>query len=136
MNDGTSDLLDTLSTGAKATYRVNGLSTLIESDSRTITLAPGVSADLLQTTAAGPVTITVGRNTDSIQSGITAFVTAYNAAVDGIDAQRGAAAGALSGQSVLGSLSGILRQVTQYNAGYRFGHSIPLQPGYLPGQPG
>lgn len=117
LNDGTSDLLDTLSTGAKATYRVNGLSTLIESDSRTITLAPGVSADLMQTTAAGPATITVDRNTDSIQSGISAFVTAYNAAVDAIDAQRGASAGALTGQSVLSSLSGILRQVTQYNTG-------------------
>ena len=117
LNDGTSDLLDTLSTGAKATYRVDGLSTLLESDSRTITLAPGVSATLLQTTGAAPATITVDRNTASIQSGLTAFVTAYNAAVDAIDAQHGAAAGALSGQSVLGSLTGILRQVTQYNAG-------------------
>src|ERR1035437_1359665 len=116
LNDGTSDLLDTLSTGAKATYHVNGLSTLIESDSRTVTLAPGISANLLQTTAGG-VTITVGRNATSVQSGLTAFVAAYNAAVDAIDSQRGAAAGALSGQSILGSLSGILRQVTQYNAG-------------------
>jgi flagellar hook-associated protein 2 len=63
------------------------------------------------------VTITVGRNATSVQSGLTAFVTAYNAAVDAIDAQRGTAGGALSGQSVLSSLSGILRQVTQYNAG-------------------
>jgi flagellar hook-associated protein 2 len=117
LNDGTSDLLDTLSTGAKATYHVNGLSTLIESDSRTVTLAPGVSANLLSTTDTGPATITVDRNTNSVQSNISAFVTAYNAAVDAIDAQRGTGAGALSGQSVLGSLAGILRQVTQYNAG-------------------
>jgi flagellar hook-associated protein 2 len=125
LNDGTSDLLDTLSTGAKATYHVSGLSTLLESDSRTITLAPGVSAQLLDTTNAGTVTISVDRNVASIQSGLTAFVTAYNAAVDGIDAQRGSAAGALSGQSVLGSLSGILRQITQYDAASGSGiHSL------------
>jgi flagellar hook-associated protein 2 len=117
LNDGKTDLLDTLSTGAQATYHVNGLSTLIESDSRTITLAPGVSANLLQTTGATPATITVDRNTSSVESGLTAFVTAYNAAVDAIDAQHGTAGGALSGQSVLGSLTDILRQVTQYNAG-------------------
>src|ERR1035441_7331554 len=115
LNDGTSDLLDTLSTGTQATYHVNGLSTLLASDSRTITLAPGVSANLLQTTGGQPATITVGRNTTSVQSGLTAFVTAYNAAVDAIDAQRGTAAGPLSGQSVLGSLTDILRQVTQYS---------------------
>ena len=117
LNDGTSDLVDTLSTGAKASYKVNGLSTLIESDSRTITLAPGVSADLIQTTGAQPVAITVDRSSTSVQSGLTAFVNAYNSAVDAIDAQRGTAAGALSGQSILGSLSGILRQITQYDAG-------------------
>jgi flagellar hook-associated protein 2 len=71
----------------------------------------------MQTTTGGPVTITVERNTDAIQSGITAFVDAYNAAVDAIDAQRGKQAGALAGQSILGSLSGILRQITQYHAG-------------------
>ena len=123
LNDGTSDLLDTLSSGAQATYKVNGLSTLLTSDSRTITLAPGVSANLLQTTSAGPVTIDVARNSSPIQSGLTAFVTAYNAAVDAIGAQHGSAGGALSGQSVLNSLSGILRQVSQYNAGS--GSGIP-----------
>ena len=117
LNDGTSDLLDTLSTGAKATYRVNGLSTLIESDSRTVTLAPGVSAELLQATSNTPVTISVERNADSIQSGITAFVDAYNGAVDAIDAQRGKNAGALTGQSIVNTLNGVLRQITQYNAG-------------------
>lgn len=117
LNDGTSDLLDTLSTGTQATYKVNGLSTLLSSDSRTITLAPGVSANLLQTTNAGPVTINVARTSSSIQSGLTAFVTAYNAAVDTIGAQHGTSGGALSGQSILNSLSGILRQVSQYSAG-------------------
>ena len=116
LNDGTSDLLDTLSTGAQATYQVNGLSTLINSDSRTITLAPGISANLLQTTGTEPVTIDVARSSTSVQSSLTAFVSAYNSAVDAIAAQHGTAGGALSGQSVLNSLSGILRQVTQYNS--------------------
>ena len=47
LNDGTQDLLTTLSTGTPAQYQVNGQpSTPISSDSSTVTLAPGSAVNL------------------------------------------------------------------------------------------
>jgi flagellar hook-associated protein 2 len=109
------DLLDPLSPGATASYTIGGIDQPIETTSRTVTLAPGVTIDLLRQTAS-PVTVTVSRGMDSISSAVSAFVDAYNAAVDERDKQVGTSAGALAGQSVVRSLSGSLRQITQYSA--------------------
>jgi flagellar hook-associated protein 2 len=118
LNDGSEDLLTTLNTGAKATYKVNGLPAQIESTSRTITLAPGVTANLLQQTPQGqPAIITVDRTLDSVSNAISSFVSAYNNAADDLSKQHGQNAGALAGDAVLNSLAGALRQVTQYTAG-------------------
>ena len=115
LNDGTRDLLDSLSTGATASYTVNGLGTPIQSTSRTVTLAPGVTVNLLQPTASGqPVTVSVSRNMDSAKTAISGFVTAYNAAVDALDKQVGKDAGQLSGQSIVRTLYSTLRQITQF----------------------
>ena len=58
LNDGSQDLLDTLTTGGLATYDVNGLGNTIHSNSRTVTLAPGLTVNLLQATPSGqPVTV-------------------------------------------------------------------------------
>src|SRR6202158_2571174 len=53
LSNGATALLDTLSTGTLATYKVNGLATNITSDSRTITLAPGVTVALLLQSPVG-----------------------------------------------------------------------------------
>jgi flagellar hook-associated protein 2 len=42
LEDEAGALLDTLALGSPATYKVNGMSQAIESDSRTVTLAPGL----------------------------------------------------------------------------------------------
>jgi len=116
LNDGSRDLLNSLSTGATASYTVNGLSTPIQSTSRTVTLGPGVTVKLLQTTTAGqPVTVSVSRNMDAAKTAISDFVTAYNAAVSALDQQVGAQAGQLSGQGIVRTLYTTLRQITQYN---------------------
>src|SRR5581483_3246745 len=52
LNDGTNNLLNNLSTGAPTSYQVNGLSTVLQTNSPQITLAPGVTASLLQTTTS------------------------------------------------------------------------------------
>jgi len=112
LNDGAQDLLDTLNTGTMATYQVNGLPTTIQSNSRTVTLGPGLTVDLLQTTTAGqPVTISVGRDKSGLSSAISAFVDAYNAVVDALDKQVGKDGGALSGQSIISSLFSSLRGI-------------------------
>jgi flagellar hook-associated protein 2 len=115
LNDGSKDLLNTLSTGTTARYKVNGLDTEIESTSRTVTLGPGVTVKLLDVTS-GPVSVSVSRSMDAAKSAITDFVTAYNAAVTALDAQVGAGAGQLSGSSTVRNLYTTLRQITQYGA--------------------
>ena len=114
LNDGAADLLGDLNTGKPAQYTINGLPTTITSNSRTVTVAPGVTVDLLKQTVTGqPVTINVARQASTIQASLSKFVDAYNASVDALDAQIGSNAGALSGQSVIYTLRQSLSQITQ-----------------------
>ena len=115
LNDG-SDLLDTLNTGSYASYTVNGLGTPILSNSRTETLAPGVTINLLDTTEAGsPVTVTVARDLSSASSAIQSFVTAYNTINSDLGKEVGPNAAALGGDSIIQTLRNALRQITQYS---------------------
>ncbi len=68
--DGTQNLLNTPTTGTPASYQVNGEpSTPISSDSDTITLAPGLTANLL---TPGDTTITVASNPSSAANALSA----------------------------------------------------------------
>jgi flagellar hook-associated protein 2 len=115
LNDSSSDLLDTLATGTLATYKVNGQpATPISTDSRTVTLAPGLEVTLLKT---GTADVTVSRSTTAISNALSSFVTAFNAAVDEIDQHRGEEPGALAGNSILYTLSQSLREIAGYSSG-------------------
>ena len=115
LNDGTADLLDTLATGSPATYIVNGSTHTIESDSRTVTLAPGVTVQLLKSDPGSPVTIDITHDTSGLHDSLSALVDAYNATVDELDKQHGADAGSLAGASILDTLSSALRSVATYS---------------------
>lgn len=118
LSNGATPLLDTLSTGTLATYKINSLATNITSDSRTITLAPGVTVALLQQSPVGVAsTITITRSTTSTSNALSAFAVAYNAAVSEIDKSRGATAGILAGHSLLSTLSQSLRGISSYSSG-------------------
>jgi flagellar hook-associated protein 2 len=111
-------LMDTLATGNQASYKVNGVSTEVSSDSRTITLAPGLTVDLLGSSETGQATtITVSRSTLSVQNALSSFATAYNAAVTALDQHRGANDGALSGDSIVSTLQQTLRGIAGYSTG-------------------
>jgi flagellar hook-associated protein 2 len=115
LNDGTNDLLTTASTGAPAQYQVNGQpSTPISSDSSTVTLAPGLTVDLL---AKGQTTISVAPSTTAASNAISAFVTAYNAVSTELNNNHGNGGGALTGQSIVFSLQQSLRDLTGYSGG-------------------
>lgn len=115
LSDG-SELLDTLSTGALASYKVNGGATDISSDSRTITLSPGLTVALLAQSEAGEATtITVSRGTTAISNALSSLVNAYNAATVEIDKHRGTGGGALAGQSILSTLGQALRDLTHHS---------------------
>src|SRR5690348_16353900 len=114
LNDGTSDLLSSVATGTNGSYTVNGQPPGgITTNSRTVTIGPGLTANLL---AAGTSTITVGGSTSALSSGLTSFVNAFNAIVTEVGKNRGQAGGALTGDSILQTLQGVLRQVINYTA--------------------
>jgi flagellar hook-associated protein 2 len=109
------DLLLEDTPGDTATYRINGKPTVaIESNSRTITAAPGVTLTLLK---AGDTDVTVSRSTAAISTALLGFVAAYNDAQRNIDTNRGSGSGALRGQSVLSTASDSLRRISGYSTG-------------------
>ena len=118
LNDGNSDLLNSTATGSLAAYQINGLSTSIQSDSRTVTLAPGVRAQLVGQSATGVAsTIAVVRQPTNIANALSALVASYNSVADELQNNRGKSGGALTGDSVIQSLSDKLRALGSYAAG-------------------
>jgi len=114
LNDGSQDLLDTLASGTLASYRLQGQQgDPITSDSRTVTLAPGLSVTLLQ---AGTASISVQRNLTGLSAGLAALANAYNAALQELDQHRGQQKGALQGSAVVQTLSAALRSLAGYRA--------------------
>ena len=111
LNDGSQDLLNTLSTGANVTYEVAGSGTTATSDSRTFSISPGVTVHAITT---GAVNITVAQNVGGIQNAITSFVNSYNSAVDELQENRGQNGGALAGQSIVSELGSALRTLAGY----------------------
>lgn len=116
LNDGTQNLLETLSTGAPAKYQLNGQSTQIQSTSSQVTLSPGLTVSLLQQTSS-PVTITVSTDFSNLQSALSSFASAYNSALSAVTAQTGQNGGALTGQSVIYSLQNVLNSLSTYTGG-------------------
>jgi flagellar hook-associated protein 2 len=115
LNDGSQDLLSTLSTGSQAQYQVNGQpSTPISSDSTTVTISPGLTVDLLQ---AGDSNVTVAQSSSAQSNALSSFVAAYNAAVDELGANRGQAGGALTGDPLIFTLSQSLRDLSGFTGG-------------------
>ncbi len=111
LSDG-SDLMGSLTAGAPAQYQVNGApSPAIQSTTDTVTVAPGVTATLIQ---KGTSTITVSQTAGAISNALSSFANAYNSAVDELSKSRGQNAGALSGQSVISDLTTSLRQLVNY----------------------
>ncbi len=108
LSDGANSLLSTLSGGSNVTYQVNGQTASVSSDSRSITLAPGLTINLLQT---GSTSITVAQNTSGISNSLSSFASAYNGIVDELAKSRGQSGGALSGESIISTLSQSLRDI-------------------------
>jgi len=122
LGTGMPDILDngsglqTGTAGAEAEYIVNGVTPSVHSTSRTVTIANGVTVNLLAADSGTPVTITVTRSTSALSDALSSFASAYNAAVDEVDKQHGISGGALSGQTLVDSLSQTLSGIGTYTA--------------------
>lgn len=110
-----SNILDVISTGANASYKVDGTS--ITGNSDTITLAPGVSVNLLGASVGNPTTVTISQSTNNAATALQQFATAYNQVVSALAAQHGQNAGALSGDSLLMQAQNVLSAINGYNLG-------------------
>jgi len=114
LNDG-QDLLSTLATGTPAQYQVNGQpATPISSDSGTVTIAPGLTIDLLD---SGDSNVVVSRSSSAQANALSSFVAAYNATVDQLSANRGQAGGPLTGDPLVFTLAQSLRDLTAFTGG-------------------
>jgi flagellar hook-associated protein 2 len=106
--------------GAQAQYEVNGSGLKVSSNSRTATISPGLTVNLLAQTTT-PVNITVTRSSTNLATALTNFTSAYNTAVDAVDGQRGQNAGPLQGQGIVFSLSQALGSIGTYAGDGTFG---------------
>ena len=115
LNDGTQDLMGTLAAGSQAQYQVNGNpATPISSDSSTVTIAPGVTVDLL---SSGDSSVAVSQSSSAQGNALSSFVAAYNAAVDELSTNRGQGGGALTGDALIYTLSQSLRNMSGFTGG-------------------
>lgn len=113
LNDGSQDLLNVLNSGSPAQYQVDGQpSTPISSNNSIVTLAPGVTADLLK---AGQTTVTVAPDSSAASNALSAFASAYNTALAELNFNHGTGGGALTGQSIVTHLEQSLSNLIQYS---------------------
>lgn len=125
LNDGTNDLLNTVQTGTLAQYTVNGnTQNVLSSDSDQITLAPGLTANLVSANPNETVTITVAASEGNLSAALSNFVTAYNSAASAVASETGQNGGALAGESVVYELQKALSQIANYSTGTGVLHDL------------
>lgn len=118
LSDGAGSLIAESHAGSLAAYEVAGSSTPLTSDSRTVTLAPGLTVDLLgASTSSAFTTVTVSNDPSALLSAFNTFARAYNQAVNDLAQNHGQGGGALEGDSIVSELSGVLHQLSSYSNG-------------------
>ena len=76
----------------------DGSATPISTNSRSVTIAPGITVNLLK---AGTTTVTVSQNASAVANALSTFVTAFNGSVDELNKSFGQNSGPLNGQSII-----------------------------------
>jgi flagellar hook-associated protein 2 len=118
LTDTSGDLISNSTAGSLASYRIDGLASPVTSDSRTVTLSPGLTVNLIgQSTSGTSTTITVANNPTALASAFSSFAGNYNAALDALSQYHGQNGGALEGSSLVQSLTGVLEQIGTYTSG-------------------
>ena len=115
LNDGTQNLLTASgSPGTLAQYSINGQS--VQSDSDTVTLAPGLTVQLTGTNSS-PATLTVAAQPSNVANALQSFVSAYNTAMTELAKNRGQGGGALAGDSIIYEITDSLQSLANYSTG-------------------
>jgi len=115
--DGNTSLQTQQTLGAQAHYIVNGSGVDVLSNTRTVTIAEGITLNLLAADGGTPTNIAISRSTSALSNALETFAAAYNSAVDEVDKQHGTSPGALAGQSLVSGLSRVLSRISTYSSG-------------------
>lgn len=115
IRNGATSLKEQQAGGRVAKYQVNQSGITVNSDTRSIPIATGVTIHI-QKADSTPVNLTVTRSTSALVDAVKTFSTAYNATVDALDAQRGDSAGALRGASVVTDTSKALANLVTFRS--------------------
>jgi flagellar hook-associated protein 2 len=100
--------------GVLAQYSVMGKP--VQSNSDTVTLAPGVTLHLKYTNSSA-ATVTVAADPTNVGTTLNNFVTAYNKAMSELNNNRGQTPVALAGESIVYQLSNDLQNLANYAGG-------------------
>ncbi len=111
----TASLQNQTTAGALAEYEMNGSGVVATSNSRSVTVANGVTFNLLSSSASA-VDVTVTRSTSALSSALSSFADAYNSVVNDLAQHHGQSGGVLQGQSILSSISRALSGISTYSA--------------------
>jgi flagellar hook-associated protein 2 len=115
LSDGIQPLLEASgAAGTPAQYTIDGKA--ISSNSDTVTLAPGLTAQLTATNSS-PATITVAANPTGIGNAFQSFVSSYNSAITELGKNIGQSGGALAGDSIVYQLIDTLQGLANYTSG-------------------
>jgi flagellar hook-associated protein 2 len=102
--------------GSEAEYSIPGTGAApVYTNSRNVTISPGVTLTMLAASPGNEVDVTVTRPDSTLSAAISSFTNAYNAVVDEVAKQRGQNAGPLQGSTVLQSISQVLSQLGTYS---------------------
>jgi flagellar hook-associated protein 2 len=102
--------------GSLASYIVDASGNTVTSDSRSLTVATGLTLNILSADPGNPVTITVSGNDNALSTALSSFSTAYNKVVTDLQAQRGTSAGPLQGQPILSALTRAIGNLATYSS--------------------
>jgi len=100
--------------GSAASYIVDGSGNTVTSGSPSVTIATGLTVNLLSADPGNPATITVTGTDDSLRGALSSFTSAYNKVVTDLQSQRGQSAGPLQGQPILAEITQVTDTLATY----------------------
>ena len=108
-------LLSATNQGANAAFSLNGVP-VSQATNLVNSVIPGLSFEVLATTAVSEtVTLTLASDRTQLSTALSSLADTYNGLVGQVDGQIGAAAGLLSGSSLVREIQGVLRQITGFS---------------------
>ena len=115
IQDSSGDSLQTQgSAGSLASYIVDGSGNTVTSDSPSVTIATGLTVNLLSADPGNPVTVTVSGTDEALSSALSSFTSAYNKVVTDVQSQRGQSAGPLQGKPILSEITEVVDNLATY----------------------